>query len=532
MTERLCVIVLDALDTYNTKQLGMEGLDSLIKDENSEVLGISSLPYTPSSNCILWSGKENPGLFWVKTGAGEQWSFPAGAFNREEEKAVDKAERTWNRTDFERTFIWDKLLHKGVDATAIQIPIVLPPYSFNNVESYDMGDAWFPHDEEQIREHINEAPENLTEHVEAGKNFIVTSIQYPDKALHSMGENGTSKKRAAEIGQEFDENLMDLIDALEENDYSWIILGDHGSPFPGNIKIPETKQFVPNHRKNSVIISNRDDWDLPTYTEEVYGFMHEKMDVDAAAPGVEEQEQLIGESVEALEEAVEEDACFLFTGGKEALVVSHMLLNRVGEEGEAPVRYGVVDTGNHFQEMYGFRNRYVDEKGIDLVKKVDEDLLENIILDDDDPRGYHGSWDEEKAGNVEVSKDDWTVEESCGKLKVNGIKKFIEDVSNTLITGQRSTDLTVSSTDSIKTKREEPAKHTRINPLLNWSQENVWRYIHNHGLEYPEMYDRGYNHTDSKCCTQSPGDIGEHGGKQVDAEKREVTSRLKELGYM
>lgn len=93
-------------------------------------------------------------------------------------------------------------------------------------------------------------------------------------------------------------------------------------------------------------------------------------------------------------------------------------------------------------------------------------------------------------------------------------------------------DLTIDEGSGTSNRREEPAKHTRVNPLANWSRENVWRYISKHDLEYPVLYDRGYNHTDSKCCTRRPNDIGEHGQKGVDVEKEQVVDQLKEIGYL
>lgn len=535
MTDKLAVIILDALDDFNTKQLDMGYVDSLIREENSEVLGVSSLPYTAQSNPLIWGGYENKDKFWVKPGT-DKWSFPAGAFNRDKGQAAENAERTWKREDFDTKFIWDDLVHRGVDASALHIPIVLPPYSFNPAEGFEMGDHWFPHSKEQIETHAEEMPKEILRHAEQGKSFIATSIQIPDKPLHAIGEGNANDSDAARICSEFDENMEDLIDGLENNGYDWVILGDHGSPWPGNVKIPETKQFVPNHRKNSVIVSNMS-VELPTYTGDMFQFMRDVFDVESALPAQDEQERLVEEAVETLETNLNDDSLFLFTGGKEALVVSHMLQNRVDFE---DVPYGVIDTGNHFEEMYEFRNEYAEKHGIDLIKHSYEELLENVILNDDDPRGFHGFWDDDVnlpsdltgVAAQNASKQDWGVEESCGALKVNGVKKFVEDGFTTLITGQRGDDLTIGDSEEKVAERSEPLNHKRINPLVDWSSENVWRYIDKHNLDYPVLYDRGFNHTDAKCCTRKPNDIGEYGQQGVDVEKQQVTEQLKELGYI
>jgi len=280
MGDKLAVIILDALDDYNTKQLEMSYLDSLIRTENSEVLGISSLPYTAQSNPLIWAGFENKDMFWVKPGT-EKWSFPAGAFDRDEEKAVEKAEGVWTRGDFQTTFVWDELHHQGVDSSALHIPFVLPPYSFNTLEDEDLGENWFPHSSDQISGHADEMPSLVKRHVDAGREFIAVSIQIPDKPLHALSEDdGLDAQEARSICSDFDEEMKGLIEYLESNGFDWVILGDHGSPWPGNIKVPETKQFVPNHRKNSVIVSNME-CQLPTYTDELHGFILDYFGADS-----------------------------------------------------------------------------------------------------------------------------------------------------------------------------------------------------------------------------------------------------------
>jgi len=536
MTDKLAVIILDALDPINIRGLDMDYVEGLMMDENSESLGISTLPYTAQSNPMIWGGYYNEDKFWVDVAEGE-WSAPAGSFNREKEEPVDNAQKMWERDHFDTTFIWDELHHQGVDSSAIQIPMVLPPHTYNPVDGYEMGGHWFPHTMDHIREHGIQMPQTIGEHVRAGKDFIATSIQIPDKILHNIMPKQPPFPESKDICSDFEEEFEKLIDLLESNGYDWMILGDHGSPKQGNIRNPENKHVVPNHRKHSVIISNRDDWDLPTYTDEIYDFMKDKFDAEAARPDREVLEEKTEEAVDVLEDSVGDDSMFLFTGGKEALVISHMLRNKV-DGGSIP--YGVVDTGNHFDSMYDFRQRFVGEHGVDLQQACYTELLDKVILNEDDPRGFHGTWDDSKTvpedaegiQAVNATPEEWGVEQSCGALKVNGIKQFIEDGYTTLVTGQRGQDLTIGDETEVNVEREEPLPHVRVNPLVDWTTEEVWMYIDMHNLDYPEIYDRGYDHTDAKCCTKKPDDIGEYGEKGSDVEKEQAKEKLKELGYI
>jgi 3'-phosphoadenosine 5'-phosphosulfate sulfotransferase (PAPS reductase)/FAD synthetase len=253
------------------------------------------------------------------------------------------------------------------------------------------------------------------------------------------------------------------------------------------------------------------------------------------------QAELEREAKETLKQALEMDGInFLWTGGKEAQVLAHMLLEDIGEEGEQPAPFTLIDTGNHFEEMRDFRNRFIERNDLDVEKVVYEELLEQVILNEEDPRGYHGKWDHSKSlpegvEGIRSQHDEpetWGIEESCGALKVNGIKKIIQNGDKVLITGQRAEDSTLGHTESKQEDREEPLSHSRINPLVNWDRENVWRYINKKNVDYCELYDQGYNHTDSKCCTERPEDVGEYGRKGVDIEKRQVENKLQEMGYI
>lgn len=275
--DKLAVIILDALDTYNIRQLNLSKIEELMYERNSEILGVSTLPHTAQSNPMIWGGFHNTNKYWVKE-PGQKWTDPSTGFSRKKGESKAQAERVWERHDFKESFIWDVLQAQNVEASAVHIPIVLPPYNFNTVDSYDMGDAWFPKDEKQMKAHVREAPDQVVQHVEEGREFIATSIQMPDKWLHGMPEGQCSDEFVRKEAQELDKRINNLVDELESNDYDWIIIGDHGSPWPGAMKSYEVKQLLPRHRKESVIISNLDD--VPTYTGEIYDFLLDYFDAE------------------------------------------------------------------------------------------------------------------------------------------------------------------------------------------------------------------------------------------------------------
>jgi 3'-phosphoadenosine 5'-phosphosulfate sulfotransferase (PAPS reductase)/FAD synthetase len=306
-----------------------------------------------------------------------------------------------------------------------------------------------------------------------------------------------------------------------------------------------------------------------------------KTTIHDTVPNDRSQSQLIQEAVEVLGEAVEkDDVLFLWTGGKEAQVIADLLLHHVGEAGVSTVTFGTVDTGNHFDEMYDFRDKFVEphgDKGADTVGpflgienwKVErnEELLEHVMENESDPRDYHGfhrgQWmcpacsskaeldrsnytlrcencsHESKLHEIQrqnLEEEEWGVPESCGALKVGGIKNFIDQGYRNMITGVRKDDPLASAGDheiQHKVERDSPKQHTRYNPLKNWDEENIWAYLKMESVSYPELYDQGYRHTDSECCTENQNaQVSEHGEGGRDARKEAAKQELQDMGYV
>ncbi|MDY6774127.1 MAG: phosphoadenosine phosphosulfate reductase family protein [Candidatus Nanohaloarchaea archaeon] len=202
-----------------------------------------------------------------------------------------------------------------------------------------------------------------------------------------------------------------------------------------------------------------------------------------------------------------------------------------------------------------------------IIEKYEE-FLEKIIRNPSDPRGYHGEHSEEwrcpECGEVaelnerekriecsecgensklapiqrqNLSPEDWGVAESCGALKVEPLKDFVEEHGfEKMITGIRGSDMIADGEEheiELVEEKKDPARYIRVNPLKNWSEENVWAYIKAETVSYPSLYDQGYRHTDSKCCTSdSQMEASEYGEGGIDAEKQAAKNELQDMGYI
>jgi phosphoadenosine phosphosulfate reductase len=96
----------------------------------------------------------------------------------------------------------------------------------------------------------------------------------------------------------------------------------------------------------------------------------------------------------------------------------------------------------------------------------------------------------------------WTPERCCGEAKVEALERALQDV-DAWITGIRR-EQAPTRAGAPKLERDEKREIWKVNPLADWSEKDLWRYIHQHELPYHPLHDRGYASIGCAPCTQ-PG---------------------------
>lgn len=218
----------------------------------------------------------------------------------------------------------------------------------------------------------------------------------------------------------------------------------------------------------------------------------------------------VQEAVDTIRTAHDNDAGLLFTAGKDSMAI--LDLYRLAVDGTPPLL--VIDTYNQFDEIYAFRDDLADDWELEYDVRANEAFLEDVIENDDDPRGF--AWDGPKT------------EACCGALKIEVMADFIADGYEHLVVGRRAAD--VGGDLPLVEEKREPLPHTRHHPLATWSDNHVQAYIKREQIPLPDLYYNGYDHTDCvDCCSR-----GEEGDdwSGVSPEQREKLNQLRDMGYM
>jgi phosphoadenosine phosphosulfate reductase len=93
----------------------------------------------------------------------------------------------------------------------------------------------------------------------------------------------------------------------------------------------------------------------------------------------------------------------------------------------------------------------------------------------------------------------WTEGRCCGEAKVAALEHALAD-ADAWVTGIRR-EQSPSRAGAQKFERDHRRGVWKLNPLADWTERDVWRYIHAHELPYHPLHDRGYGSIGCAPCT-------------------------------
>jgi len=187
----------------------------------------------------------------------------------------------------------------------------------------------------------------------------------------------------------------------------------------------------------------------------------------AAQPDLEAQsaEEVLADAIERFHPRLALACSFQ----KEESVLLHMLMRL-----RPDARVFTIDTGVLFPETRDTWRAVEERYGVRVE-----------VFDALDPEG-----------------EPWTADHCCSQQKVAALERALGGL-DAWITGLRR-EQAVTRADAAKLEWDEPHGLWKFNPLADWSDRDVWRFISEHDLPYNPLHDRGYESIGCAPCT-NPG---------------------------
>jgi phosphoadenosine phosphosulfate reductase len=147
-----------------------------------------------------------------------------------------------------------------------------------------------------------------------------------------------------------------------------------------------------------------------------------------------------------------------------------------------------IDTGFSFPETEALADAWREERQLKLRTVLP-------ILTPDEQAREHGDrlWETDP-------------DRCCAMRKVEPNQRALEGATLWIAALRRDESPTRKATPMLQeVTLRSGQKLLKLCPLVHWTHKDVWRYIHEHGLPYNPLHDRGYPSIGCTHCTRAVG---------------------------
>jgi phosphoadenosine phosphosulfate reductase len=253
---------------------------------------------------------------------------------------------------------------------------------------------------------------------------------------------------------------------------------------------------------------------------------------------------------EALKKYRPEEIAITWTGGKDSTMVLWLFRQVCEEDGiDLPVVFS-IDEFDHFEEVHDFIESQAKEWGIEVNMLINRDVVD---AGGGKLNGFVKVADLNERNRKEIERlgyeeDEFQLEAESyvgnHLMKTVPFNMFIEEGGyKAVVQGLRWDEHPARAKDEYFMYRESgelSPGHMRINPILHFTERDIWDVTLNYGVPYNTLYKQGYRSLGAKSTSKKFGDkpaweqdienTGERDGRRQDKEA--AMDKLRALGYM
>ncbi|MHB9029922.1 MAG: phosphoadenylyl-sulfate reductase, partial [Candidatus Latescibacterota bacterium] len=187
----------------------------------------------------------------------------------------------------------------------------------------------------------------------------------------------------------------------------------------------------------------------------------------------------------ALEEFGWENIALATSFSIEDQVLTHMLA-----EANREARIFTLDTGRLHQETYDVMQRTMEKYGVRFEVCFPEPEDISKMVSENGPNLFYESVDRRKR--------------CCEVRKLDPLGKALLTVDAWVCGLRRGQSVTRTEVELIEW--DSSFMIYKLNPLSDWSEEDAWQFIRQHGIPYNALYDSGFRSIGCAPCTRAVGE--------------------------
>jgi sulfate adenylyltransferase subunit 2 len=212
--------------------------------------------------------------------------------------------------------------------------------------------------------------------------------------------------------------------------------------------------------------------------------------------------------------ATRERPVILFSGGKDSILLLH-LARKAFAPAPLPVQVMHVDTGHNFPEVLAFRDEYLARLGVPLVvASVEESIARGRVVDPKGPRASRNALQSVTLLDA-IAQHRFDVAFGGGRRDEDRARAKERIVSVRDEYGQWEPKNQRPELWSLYNTRIKSGEHLRVFPIANFTELDVWSYLHAERMDVPTIYFAhqrdvflrdGMLYSASAHVTQGPGE--------------------------
>jgi len=200
-------------------------------------------------------------------------------------------------------------------------------------------------------------------------------------------------------------------------------------------------------------------------------------------------ERLEAESIQIFREAVAESErpVMLYSVGKDSSVMLHLAM-KAFYPSKPPFPLLHVDTTWKFQAMYEFRDKTAAELGVDLIVHQNPECVDLGINPFDHGSATHTDmW---KTEGLKQALDLYGFDVAFGGARRDEEKSRAKERVFSIRSAQHQWDPKQQRPElwRLYNVRKRPGESVRVFPLSNWTELDVWQYIHHEEIPIVPLY--------------------------------------------